>query len=123
MWLYSQSTGTLTAPDGSLAGQGYSGHGPGINNAAMQNVPDVGPIPVGLYTIGPFRSDPEKGPLVCDLIPDPENEMFGRSGMMMHGDEILHLGERLASHGCIIQDHLVRLGVSKSADKRLQVNS
>ena len=74
MWRYSQSTGTLTAPDGSVAGHGYSGHGPGINNPAMQNVPDVGPIPVGMYTIGPFRSDPEKGPLVCDLIPDPANE-------------------------------------------------
>ncbi len=60
--VYSQSNGILYAvPDEVAAaavsgamqiGAAYSGHGLGLNNPAMQNVPDVGPLPQGTYVIG-----------------------------------------------------------------------
>ena len=121
MWTYSQHAGILTASDGSFAGQGYSGHGAGINNPALQNMPDVGPIPQGFYTMSPFFSDSVKGPLVCNLEPDATNQMFGRSGFMMHGDSVEHPGAEEASQGCIIMSHFVRQAVSRSGDNRLQV--
>jgi hypothetical protein len=43
-WTYKQSTGELDH-NGAAIGAGYSGHGAGLNNPAMQNVHDVGPIP------------------------------------------------------------------------------
>jgi hypothetical protein len=52
MYTYSQPTGILTR-NGATAGQGYSGHGAGRNNPAMQAARDMGPIPQGQYKIGP----------------------------------------------------------------------
>ncbi len=121
MWTYKQSTGILTASDGTEYDGGYSGHGEGVNTPSMQDVPDVGPIPQGFYTIANWHTDPEKGPLVAELIPDAENEMFGRSGFLMHGDLVGKVGLRLASHGCIIEPHGTRMTVHNSGDGRLQV--
>ena len=123
MWTYSQSTGALSAPDGTLAGEGYSGHPPHVNDPNAQSIPDVGPIPEGGYTIGPFFTDPEKGPLPAHCTPILQMRMFGRDGFMIHGDSILHLGERVASHGCIIMAHDVRLAVRQSGDNRLLVTA
>ena len=122
MWQYSQSTGALTAPDGSLAGSGYSGHGTGVNAPQMQNVADVGPIPQGLWFIGAPYTDPEKGPLVMRLEPDSATETFGRSGFLIHGDLVGHVGAKLASHGCIILAHALRQAIANSGDSTLEVN-
>jgi hypothetical protein len=89
----------------------------------MQQEHDVGPIPVGLYAIGQPYVDPEKGPLVMRLTPDPGNEMFGRGGFLMHGDLVTEVGLRLASLGCIIEPHATRLAVATSGDNKLQVIS
>ena len=55
-WVYSQSTGQITHVDSNGnstdVGTGYSGHGEGVNNPEMQNVPSTGPIPQGTYAIG-----------------------------------------------------------------------
>ena len=123
MWQYSQSTGALTAPDGSLAGSGYSGgHGEGVNAPQMQNVADVGPIPQGFWAIGAPYTDPEKGPLVMRLEPDSATETFGRSGFLIHGDLVGHVGAKLASHGCIILSHALRQAIATSEDSNLLVN-
>lgn len=123
MWKYSQTTGRLLAPDGVLEGVGYSGHGPGVNNPFYEDTPNVGPIPQGLYTISPFFNDPQKGRWVCRLIPDPANQMFGRSGFMLHGDAVGHVGEEIASEGCIIMGRAIRQAVAASSDKALLVTS
>ena len=52
VWQLSQSTGQLTDLNGNVVAIGYAGHGAGVNNPAMENVPDTGPINQGTYTIG-----------------------------------------------------------------------
>ncbi len=116
--VYSQATGNL-ALEGNLIGTGYSGNGTGLNNPAMQDDPDIGPIPQGAYTIGPACHDPEKGPVVMELQPDPANQMFGRSGFLIHGDNFAM--NHSASHGCIILGPDIRKQISASADRALTV--
>ena len=98
---------------------GYSGAPEGKNNPAKQSVPMVGPIPQGTYVIGTPFDSPEHGPHAMHLSPDPANDMFGRSGFLMHGDSIEHPG--CASEGCIIMPRDVREQVSASPDKLLAV--
>jgi RHS repeat-associated protein len=67
-WQYSQSTGQLTYVDDQTGahtpiGSGYAGNGPGLNNPNMQNVPDIGPLPQGTYTIGPQQNNGNNGRL------------------------------------------------------------
>jgi hypothetical protein len=119
MWIYTQSTGVLLFPDGTTTTTGYSGHGPGKNNPAMQDVVMVGPIPVGWYTIGRLFDSELCGPLCLQLIPAPKNEMFGRSGFLVHGDSRAHEGG--ASEGCIVIDRLTRMAMSFDSDKTLEV--
>lgn len=100
---------------------GYSGKGEGKNNPELENEHNIGPIPVGWYTIdGPFDS-PTKGPLMFRLTPDSENEMYGRDSFEIHGDSITHPGE--ASDGCIILDKNAREQVHESMKEinRLEV--
>jgi len=119
MWTYSQSTGSLVSESGTLIAQGYSGSKEGKNVPGMSNVPDVGPIPAGLYTIGvPFDSATH-GPFAIPLSPDPANEMFGRSGFLCHGDSITDPGT--ASEGCIILPRFARERIVESGDTTLKV--
>lgn len=115
-WTYQQSTGEMTSPNGAIS-QGYSGHGIGENNADMQNVPKTGPIPRGTYAIGTHYDDPHKGPCVMRLTPDPSNEMFGRAGFLIHGDNTHHD----ASEGCIILGPITRRTIATSDNKTLTV--
>jgi hypothetical protein len=117
-WTYTQSDGTLTH-DGVYAGCGYSGTGDGRNNGKMQDVHDVGPIPVGQYVIGAMYNDEHLGPCVMHLDPTPETETFGRSAFRIHGDNLAHD----ASHGCVILDPHVRRTISTSGDNAFVVIS
>jgi hypothetical protein len=119
-WSYSQSTGVLIF-DGDQIGTGYSGNGMGLNNPTQQNDPDVGPIPQGTYTIGAAFTDPEKGPIVMHLVPAPGNQMFGRDGFLIHGDN--QAMNHTASHGCIILGHPIRGDISQSGDRTLIVTA
>ena len=115
MFVYAQTTGML-AHDGVPVGMGYSGHAEGRNNPTMQAVHNVGPIPQGLYAIGPPHDTPTHGPHVMALTPVGHNAL-GRSGFLMHGDNVKHD----ASLGCIIMLRTVRDLVSASVDKQLTV--
>ena len=120
-WTYQQSTGQLLQDD-KLVGVGYSGAGKGENNPESQNIPNVGPIPVGSYTLGDAYDDiGNLGPCVMRLTPLPDTETFGRSGFFMHGDNKSH--NQSASHGCIIMGPVTRNLVSTSGDKNLMVIS
>lgn len=105
---YQQSTGKLTN-NASLVGIGYSGHAEHANKPEDQALHMLGPIPRGRYRVEHWRDDPHKGEIVCDLIPDLANEMFGRAGFMLHGDN--HEQNHTASEGCIIQSRATRLAV------------
>ena len=119
MWAYEQSTGRLFAPDGSLAGTGYSGAGAYKNDPTAQELKNLGPIPCGLYAIGEPVNTVTHGPYVLPLAPDPANEMFGRDGFLLHGDSVISPGA--ASEGCIVMDRVVRELVGNSPDKQLRV--
>jgi Protein of unknown function (DUF2778) len=122
MWTYEQSSGVITAADGTrLSPPGYAGNGAGKNNPTAQDQHDVGPLPCGFYTIGPAYDSPKTGPISMNLTPDESNSMFGRSGFRIHADEIEHPG--YASDGCIVQSHAIRVRISLSLDTRLQVIS
>jgi hypothetical protein len=122
-WTYSQSTGVMMNPGGTIIATGYSGHAPHVNDGSAQADPDVGPIPLGQWSIGAAFQDPEKGPCVMRLTPAVLTDTFGRSGFMIHGDEVEHPGAELASHGCIILGPAARLLISQSLDKQLQVTA
>lgn len=119
-WIYDQSNGDLWH-DGLLAGVGYSGTGDGRNNPAMQNIPNVGPIPEGLYTIGEAYDDDEGGlgPCVMHLDPLTGTETFGRSLFRIHGNNT----QNDASHGCVIMGPSIRHLIAASNDRTLEVST
>ncbi len=117
--LYQQSTGRFTDPTGRLIGVGYSGRGSGLNNPQLQMVPTKGPIPQGLYKIGPAETHPKLGPMVMAITPYGEQELFGRAGFFIHGDN--QGMNYTASEGCIILSHEARAALAASENKRLRV--
>lgn len=126
MWTYVQKTGELLR-DGLHVALGYSGFDdpdtgqPGKNSPELENVEDVGPIPVGRYFIGSPHDTLTHGPFVLPLTPDATNEMFGRSAFLIHGDSVVDPGT--ASRGCIIMARKVRAEIAQSGDRVLQVIS
>jgi len=127
---YAQGLGVLSCKDGFLA-TGYAGADAGKNNPAMQDVMNVGPLPRGRYTI----SGPEcvgtafpcpdchgatahrHGPYVLRLHPVEGNEMFGRAGFLIHGDN----GHGTASEGCICVGRSFRQQVTSEKYTEIEV--
>ena len=103
--IYEQSTGLWKAADGRILAQCYSGAGVGKNNPDYESVIDMGPVPIGWYTLQepeyakPGQTSPH-GPYVIPLKPDAENTMFHRGGFLVHGDNMHAPGT--GSEGCII---------------------
>lgn len=118
-WYYHQSSGNLYNPNGILIAVGYSGEGSGKNVPNMADVPNVGPIPCGAYTINPPIDSPTHGPFAMPLVPNDWNEMFGRSGFMIHGDSMESPGT--ASKGCIVMPRVAREAIWNSLDRALIV--
>jgi len=119
VWTFNSSNGNLSR-DGVLIGTGYSGHESGLNNPALEDQHNLGPIPRGSWTISHFFNDvPGKGPIVARLIPDTGTETHGRGGFLIHGDNSEHDGS--ASHGCIVLPRAIREMISTSGDSILQV--
>ena len=58
--------------------------------------------------------------MVFCLTPDADTEMFGRAGMLGHGESIHAPGE--ASHGCLILPRWVRVQMA-GEDRRLTVTA
>lgn len=118
MWTYEQSSGRLSH-DGAVVGIGYSGHGVGLNNHALEAVADVGPCPCGGWEI--IRWDAthaDKGPCVGVLSP-VGHDAHGRSEFLIHGDNAA--GDNSASHGCIILGPSLRHVMRDSGDHDLTV--
>lgn len=120
-WLYSQLQGVLVRPDGVRYDGLYSGFGGGVNNPEMEDVAGIGPIPQGRWTFGEPFDDPETGPLCLALAPAPGTYTFNRGGFVIHGDEVEHPGEHLASHGCIVAPRAVREALAASTWRLIEV--
>jgi Protein of unknown function (DUF2778) len=124
MWTFQNGTGRLYSPAQVFVETGYAGgdkglHPEGRNNPSYQYIKDIGPLPVGGYTLGTSVEGTHLGPLAIPLTPDPDNDMRGRAGFFIHGDHIGAPGT--ASDGCIIMAHATRTLINQSSDKRLQV--
>ncbi|MDR3385423.1 MAG: DUF2778 domain-containing protein [Rudaea sp.] len=131
MWTYVQRTGQCFKPTGELLAVGYSGNWDGAlpaggptdhrNRPEDQILRNLGPIPVGNYTIGvAFNSPGRMGPVVMGLTFDLANQMFGRNGFFIHGD-LPAPKSGTASDGCIVLDRPFRQAISDSADRELVV--
>jgi hypothetical protein len=103
MWLYVQDTGALYFNRAFIT-LGYSGRGEGVNNHDLQSRVGVGPIPVGMWSMGRTQDSPTRHTI--RLNPDAKTETFGRSGFLIHGGNT-ETG-RTASRGCIILDRTTR---------------
>jgi len=120
-WSYSQQSGQLSH-DGELIATGYSGIGAGLNNPAAQDQPFVGPLPRGSYGIGAVVADGgHLGPFVMPLTPWAVNNMFGRAGFFIHGDNAQL--NNTASNGCIILARQWRTMIASSGDTLLTVTA
>ncbi len=119
-WRYEQATGDLFH-NGNFMGTGYSGAGrtalEGRNNPHMQSVVARGPVPVGKWHIGPAHHSAKVGPVAMMLEPEKGTETFGRSAIMIHGDN----RQNDASHGCIILARQIREMIAASRDTELEV--
>jgi hypothetical protein len=118
-WTWDQSAGLMFDPDGKRFAGGYSGKRSGLNNPALQDQVAHGPIPQGLYSIGPLRRSVKTGPNIMDLTPLPGTNTFGRSAFQIHGDN--GKGNRSASSGCIILAPQFRTIIGRSAVRTLRV--
>ncbi len=118
MWTYEQASGRILH-DGTEAGAGYSGAGTGKNVPEAQAIPNVGPIPRGLYVINEPHDTAKHGPYAMALTPDPKNQMFGRFAFLIHGDSAAMPGT--ASQGCIILPRPIREQIWASGDRQLTV--
>ncbi|CAB4131058.1 Protein of unknown function DUF2778 [uncultured Caudovirales phage] len=116
-WKWHQA-GYLEYPDGKATATGYAGMGEGKNNPALEAVANIGPLPRGLYTItGPPCIHPHCGQFTLRLEPDSTNEMHGRAGFLLHGDN----ATGTASQGCIVLPRKVREEIWASGIRRLEV--
>jgi RHS repeat-associated protein len=127
-WIYSQSTGQLyhlnPATDATVyVATGYSGQGAGLNNPAMQTALDFGPIPQGVWTIGPQQthvlSSRVRLPGSMRLTAEPGTTTPGRTGgFLIHGGDMATMS---SSRGCIVLPPAIRNLIANSGDTTLRV--
>lgn len=122
-WTYRQCDGWILWPSGERFSQAYAGHEEGVNNPSLESVQGVGPLPCGLYVMGEAIQSAELGPVAIPLTPDPANQMYGRCGFFIHGDEKEHVGEQKASHGCVVAGPFTRNTLRDSENRKLVVVS
>lgn len=116
---YAQFDGCLNVdevPATTWLGTCYSGKGVFRNKPLGSSKQGYGPLPKGWYTlVGPFdnyTSQPaghHLGNCVFRLVPDADNQMFGRSGFLIHGDNLNHD----ASDGCIVAGPSIRQHIAQ----------
>lgn len=124
MWIYAQRTGNMfhrVAETEIFLARGYSGRGASENDPEKQGELDYGPLPRGRYRIRP----PVEFNHMHDclrLLPDPKNDMCGRSGFWIH-DGVFTGPHGETSHGCICLQRPARLVIWSSDDHELQVQA
>lgn len=96
----------------------YAGADGYKDDPALECEQNKGPLPRGKYRIGnPIAKHPTAGRFVIRLTPYAGNNMCGRAGFLIHGDN----GYGTASNGCIVASFDVRRNIADSLDKELIV--
>jgi hypothetical protein len=129
-WLFKVTSGIIVDPSGSVAWKAaYAGGNEGkniegVNNVAMQDQPNIGPLPQGKYAMVQIvLQHPRLGPYVILLSPDAANEMYNRGDFRIHGDRTDPSLVHAASEGCIIAPRFVREKMWTSTDHEVEVIS
>jgi len=105
---YQITSGIMSQDDSTQVATGWSGNGLGKNQPEMTNVHNVGPLPVGTYSVGEWSDHPHVGPNSARLT-QTSGESFGRDGFFIHGPGTTDYGQE--SKGCIVIPHNDRLKV------------
>lgn len=88
------------------------------DNPDLQCEVNKGPLPRGKYSIGgPIAKHPTAGRFFLRLTPYSGNNMCGREGFLIHGDN----GHGTASNGCIVLAPNFRKTIADSGDRELIV--
>lgn len=128
-WKYLQ-TGYLFTPEGQPAARHwYSGHRAYANQPSAENLPGLGPIPRGNYTMTELLRDTHMGPVAIHLQPDDETMQrireMGREpwSFFAHADSMAH--DHNASAGCLVcvEGTVGVMSLWDSADHALVVES
>lgn len=98
---------------------GYAGAFGYSNKPQFQNLKYKGPLPCGLYSMGPAIDHSKLGPVAIPLQPSPENEMFDRGDFYIHGDNVINPGH--GSDGCICAPRFARERLNASEDRLIEV--
>ena len=113
MLFYSQTHGDITDDEGEVVSSGwYAGGNMGtvpqaVNNPIYQYVPNVGPLPQGVYTMSPLHTVLRIGQCIA-LTPDNPAAMRGRAGMLLHCNDASRAPQS-SSEGCGIAPTLADL--------------
>jgi len=118
-WTYHQSTGELER-NGKKVGNGYSGKKPWRNVPQAQSRSNDGPLPQGKYLIANyFVGDAAMGKHSLPLMPDPQNNMFGRTRFLIHARSLAHVES--SSDGSIVTRLDICMRILHSGDRTLMV--
>jgi hypothetical protein len=120
-WTWLSRFGILCGPSGLVIAVGYSGHAAGLNNPALQNVVDVGPLPEGDFAIGDPVDGTHLGDGAMPLAALPGTDTHGRSELWLHQDNVQH--NESASEGCGILPLSALKAIAASPDRTLHVSS
>lgn len=112
---------------------GWAGNHAGKNNPDMDNIPCVGPLPIGGYTGGSCDENgvfvegrwedhhDHLGNMVMFWKPDATNEMHGRGDFFCHGPAQDPAKYGQESRGCTVVPHDDRQKIKDSGVYRLEV--
>lgn len=119
--IYRVRAGVWEFPDGTSVSGLYSGDDEMRyrNNPASEGVRAKGPIPRGLWRIGPARTSPNVGPITMNLDPEEGTHTYGRSAFRIHGDSRKHPGD--ASSGCIVANRDIRSRIARHPVRLVRV--
>lgn len=117
-WVYDVRKRTFTQNGKLKFNALYAGTEGYKDNPAFECEVNKGPLPRGKYKIGlPLANHPTAGRFVLRLTPYAGNNMCGRSGFLIHGDN----GQGTASNGCIVAPLEIRKKIYDSSDRELIV--
>lgn len=117
-WTYDVKNKTFTH-NGKFKFHAMYAGAPGFkDDPVFEKIKNKGPLPRGKYTIVgvPFNHK-TAGLYTLKLRPHASNQMFGRSGFLIHGDSRRRPGE--ASEGCIVLAPKFRKEIYDSDDKEV----
>lgn len=118
---FQQSTGEVRDAEGAFIAKGWAGHGEGKNNPHLQDIHNIGPLPQGLYFVGPWEElHHGLGPWVAHL-EQIEGDTFGRSAFYIHGPAVDPSRFGQESKGCIVLPRASRMIVKALAPDQVRV--